>query len=155
MKKVFKNIVVLTNLNKECHYELLELKNSDFIMTANNVIFVHLFNDRIKDHLPVNIDSNNQDEVEAHLAKELKFLSQEIIPENENYNCQVSYLSVFHKDPKIKILELLNFLDADVVIASTRGEQGAAGIFKESFSFWLVENSPCDVFIIRPKPKKN
>lgn len=149
--KRFKNIVVSVSLDGKSAKELFELKNSDLLGNADNIYFIHIYNERSKKYLPSTIDTNNFEEIENHVVQKLHELADELIHGHLNKSEQRHSHCLFNNDAKIKILDYLTRVKADLVIASTRGEQGLEGFFTDSYCNWLVEHAPCDVLVVRPK----
>lgn len=150
MKK-FKNIVISVSLDKRCPEELSELKDSDLLSNADNIYLVHIYNDKSKKYLSGNINANNFEEVEDYIVKKLHGLTDHLVPGHFNKNNQRHSYCLFNSSAKIKILDYLKEIGADLIIASTKGEQGIEGFFTDSYCYWLVEHAPCDVLVVRPK----
>ena len=149
--KNFKNIAILVSLDEKHVKELSELKDSELLSHADNIYFVHIFSERSKKDLPLSVDSHDFEDVKHFVMDRLKELCTELVPSHHNENDERHCHCLFNSSEKIKVLDYLEEVKADLVITSTKGEQGLEGVFKESFSFWLVEHAPCDVLVVRPK----
>lgn len=57
----------------------------------------------------------------------------------------------FEYDREKTVKDYLNEVNADLVIAATRGKHGLEGFFSSSFTDYLCKFAPCDVLVMRPK----
>lgn len=57
---------------------------------------------------------------------------------------------LFDSNRENKIKEYLEEVEADLVVAATRGKHGIEGFFSSSFTDYLCKFSPCDVLVLRP-----
>ena len=56
----------------------------------------------------------------------------------------------FDSNPRKRILEYLDEVGADLVVATTRPKHGMEGLFSSSFTDHLVKLAKCDCLILRP-----
>ncbi len=133
--------------------EIFKLKDSEMLNKAENIYLVHIFNEKSKKHLPQEIQNKDFTEIENYVIQKLHRLTDDLLPGHHNRSEERHSHCIFNINEKIKILDYLKEIKADLVISPTQGKQGIEGIFKDSFCFWLVEHAPCDVFVIRPKQK--
>ncbi|PIP95286.1 MAG: hypothetical protein COW00_18795 [Bdellovibrio sp. CG12_big_fil_rev_8_21_14_0_65_39_13] len=149
MKSVYDSIVVEVGIDKDSIHNLEFLKDSPVLNNAKKVTFLHVYNEKSDIHLPLDMkDRANKAEVEKIVKAKLNDLKKVLSPEKsmDNWFTQV----IYHSDAKLETLQFLKQVSADLVVVATRGKHGASGLFRDSFSSYLVEYSPCDVYVIRP-----
>ena len=142
-----KNVAINISLNPKTFEQLESLVDSPILKSAKKVSLVHIYNKESQSSfLPCkNGHTLTLEDVEKHVTKKLsKF--RELL----HLDTEIEIKVIFNRDAKIKVLEYLEQNKTDLVVVSTRGEMGVEGLFKNSFSFWLVEHAPCDVYVVRP-----
>jgi nucleotide-binding universal stress UspA family protein len=148
MKESYDNVVIDVSIEKT-QLELVKyLKNSPILRCAKNVHLVHIYNETCDEFLPVNIRNCDKKEIEAFISSTLTDLRDEIKPEGSTG--QWFTQTLFHADVKLHSIDFLKEVSADLVVSATRGQHGPSGFFKDSFTYFLVEHAPCDVYVLRP-----
>ena len=133
----------------------MTLKSSPILENADSLHFVHIYNSELKPwYLEISGDSTEFEVIEKYVVKKLdeiknKVLSGLDVSERTKTHC------FFDRNVKIRAIEYIREINADLVIAATHGGHGVEGMFSDSFSNFLVEHSPCDVHIIRPTQSKS
>lgn len=56
-------------------------------------------------------------------------------------------------DPEEEVIRYLHENRADLVVVSTKGKHGFAGLFHSSFTEHMIRFAPCNVLVIRPQTK--
>ena len=148
MKEKYTSVVIEVSMEDSLLDQLKYLQNSPILKFADQVHFIHIYNDQSDTKFPVNIDSKSNSEVEKYISDKLKGLMDDLKP--DDVKGEWFFKVLFHSDYKLHTLQFLKEVKADLVVLATRGEQGIQGMFKDSLSFYLAENSPCDVYILRP-----
>lgn len=148
MKK-FKNIAVSVSLNEDLLEDLKSYKDYELLNHADNVYFVHIYNQRSEQNLPDDVKGKDFDSIREYVLGELHKVAEALVPGHKNKDSDRHSQCIFMSDEKISILDYLDEVEADLVIAETRGEQGVTGIFKDSYCFWLVEHAKCDVLVLK------
>ncbi|GAB4018168.1 MAG: hypothetical protein Fur0010_19200 [Bdellovibrio sp.] len=149
MKTSYDSVVVEVSLEKDCMKSLMSLKDSPVLFNAKKVTFLHVYNQNTEADLPFDIKNmNDKSEVEKVIKQKMNDLKHKIAGQETpaSWFTQV----IYHSDAKLETLEFLKQVSADLVVVATRGGHGATGVFKNSFASYLVEYSPCDVYVIRP-----
>lgn len=151
MIKHYKDVVIEVSMEPRTIELLKELKDSPVIANADNVHFMCVFNESQKKYLPLSTDDcKDLEKVENHIISELAKLQKSVMNGATGKNrsdCKV----FFSKDAKIKALDYLRDISADLVIVASHGEDAMAGLINETFSVFLAEHSPSDVYIIKPQ----
>jgi nucleotide-binding universal stress UspA family protein len=148
MKERYESIVIDVSIDPAQLEQLRELKDNCFLKTAEKVHIVHIYNERSDKFLPLEIGKTDKTAIERYINGELENLKKEISEDAKGeWFCQTLY----NADAKLKSVDFLKEVNADLVILATRGLQGLEGVFKDSFAFYLVENAPCDVYVLRPQ----
>ena len=149
MKSEYKSVVIEVSLDKDCLQMLKHLKNSPVLENAKKVTLLHVYNDKTDIHLPMDLkNKHDKTEVETAIKKAMNQVRDEIVPTGD---CDHWFTQViYHSDAKLETLQFLKQVAADLVVVATRGNHGATGVFKDSFANYLMEYSPCDVYVLRP-----
>lgn len=149
MKNVYESVVIEVGLDKESLHNLEYLKDSPVLNNAKKVTFLHVYNDKSDIHLPLDMKNRtDKNEIEKIIKLKLNDLKSILSPDKslDHWFTQV----IYHSDSKLETLQFLKQVSADLVVVATRGKHGASGLFRDSFSSYLVEYSPCDVYVVRP-----
>jgi len=149
MKSNYESVVIKVGIDKDSIHNLESIKDSPVLNNAKKVTFLHVYNEKSDIHLPLDMKNRtDKTEVEKVVKAKLNDLKKVLSPEKsmDNWYTQV----IYHSDAKLETLQFLKQVSADLVIVATRGKHGASGLFRDSFSSYLVEYSPCDVYVIRP-----
>lgn len=150
MKGKYKNVVIDVSLEESCVDQLMSLKNSPVLRNADQVFIVTVYNETMKSCLPVElIDHTDLEQIEKYAKSRLEDIKLELLPDGVDSSGWYTEV-IFNKDAKRVALEYLTERKADLAVTTTRGEQGISGFFKDSFAFYLVQHSPCDVYVVRP-----
>ncbi|MBT3979944.1 MAG: universal stress protein [Bacteriovoracaceae bacterium] len=147
----YKNIVIEVSMRGATRDHLKSVFDNALLESAENIYLINYFNESFRKYLPVNLQGEKDlTVIRDFIAKDLDNLRDEI---TANHNVDIKIIKnecLLGNDCNITAIEHLEKVDADLVIVATRGEQGAKGLFKESFSFFLTESAPCDVLVLRP-----
>ena len=139
------NIVIEVSLEEKLLDQLKSLASNPILENAKNIHLVSIINDSMKSMLPLNLESEKQ---QRNYLEELHQKLQASFGLKDNSKFQ----SHFHysNDEKIIALKFLEQNQSDLVVTATRGNNGIKGVFQNSFTEFLIENSPCDVYVVRP-----
>ena len=148
MKK-YEHIVVECSIEEKGIEQILTLKDSPILESAKKVTLLHIYSKDMEGFLPTSLDKSNMDEVEKHVYSILEDIREKLKGNIET--CEWSEVCILSNDPKIKAIEHLKSTSADLVISATKGNHGITYYNRsDSFSYYLIENSPCDIYVIRP-----
>lgn len=150
MKHYYKHIVIDVPLDPESLKQIFSLNHSPLFLKAKKVTLLTIYNEKMSNELPSHIvDKHDFPDIENHILSLLEEVKKNLIPSDVD---PLSWKTVclFNADTKRVSVEFLQEQKADIAIVATRGEQGIEGLFKDSFTFYLVESAPCDVYVIRP-----
>lgn len=148
MRNTYNNVVIEVSLDPVHLLRIKDLVNSPMLKNAKNVHIVNVFDKCQANFLPISIDKKDLESVEEFVSSILEDLKEELLPTGADSENWIVH-SFFSSDSKIKSREYLRQIKADLVITSTRGEQNTSGLFCDSFSYYLVSNAPCDVYVLK------
>jgi len=148
------NIVLSVSMDELSIKNFSELKNSHNLGLADNIHFIHIYNEKLIHNLPSSLDCSDFGNVESYVVEKLHDLAKDLIPNHINEKGDRHSLCIFNSSEKIEILNYLERVCADLVIVSSRNEHVLEGLSPNSFSYWLIEHAPCNVLVLRPKKMK-
>jgi nucleotide-binding universal stress UspA family protein len=146
--KAYKNVVIDVSLDPDMMEQLLSLKDSPILCCVENVHLINIYNKKEEKYLPFSIKNfDDLDEVETFVKAELEKLSKryEFKPE-----VKIHIHPLLSNDAKLDTVKYLENCSADLVITATHGKTQVEGLFRDSFNSYLLENSPCDIYSVRP-----
>lgn len=79
----------------------------------------------------------------------LRTEAQKILP--DTFRGEISLHLSRHAYPEEEMVEILQHLNATMVVVATQGKHGLEGFFHNSFTDHLVRFAPCDVYVVRPE----
>jgi nucleotide-binding universal stress UspA family protein len=94
-------------------------------------------------------DENTYQEMLPTLDKYLREEAQKIIP--KEYSGEVFFHLTRDFSPEEEMIRILKKTNVGLIVVSTRGKHGFAGLFHSSFTDQMVKFSPCDVYVVRPE----
>ncbi len=124
-------------------------KNDGFFNIDSHFILAHILNSDSKAGFPPSVDIKDDKAVEAFINEKFDKVA-DILWGDSDKKPQVEKAIIFHSEPKLSAVNYLKEVNADSCVTVTRGEQGAEGIFRDSFAYYLVAHAPCDVLVLRP-----
>lgn len=141
----FQNVVVELSCEKELFDRFKSLGGNPIIEQAENVHLISVFNEKQKNYLPLNIET--AEDIEEYF-KNLHSEIESILSKGSG----AKFTSHLHLNANstIDAVDFLKEIKADLVVTATRGDSGVKGVFQNSFTEFMVENSPCDIYVIRP-----
>ena len=153
MKDGYSTVVIEVALDPATNDQLKSLANSSILKSAKKIYMMHVFSSDMKHYAP-NLfkEMPNFEKTGEIINDELEGLKKTLFGESDILD-KVETRFFFDKNVKIRAVEFLKSVEADLVIAATRGEHGIEGLFTSSFSYFLIDHSPCDVHILRPLKK--
>ena len=143
----YKHIVIDVSLNPETSKRLEALKDHSIIKNAQEVFFLHVTDKKDEHFLPVTIEKNDEKAYDEYVQKFIEDLKKEIC---QNFKGKAQTRVIHNSNTKLRSVQFLREVNADLVVVSTRGEQGVSNFFSDSFTFWVIQEGPCDVLVLKP-----
>lgn len=149
MKLPYKNIVIAVNPENQCLGPLKDFtKNADF--EGADVHLVHIFeirhflNEFAAYEFP---QEENMPEVEKGVLTLLDNIEKELFSNSKAKSVQKHCL--FNSSIADGMVEYVDSKNADLVVVSTRGKKGIAGLFSTSFAHHMCQFAKCPVFVLK------
>ena len=155
MRHKYKTVVIEVSLDPKTIDQILTLKRSPILENAYSIHFVHIYNSELKPrYLELSEGKTDFEAIEKCVLDKLEEIKNEIIAGLDVIGYSKTHC-IFDRNVKLKAIQYIKEINADLVVAATRGMHGIEGMFTNSFSNFLVDHAPCDVHIIRPIRKEN
>lgn len=148
MTKLPKTVLFL-GLNDILNDNFDHYLSDGFFNVNSHFVLVHILNSDAKSGFPAHIDTADDKAVEGFINEKFDRVSAMLWGDAER-KPQVEKAIIYHSEPKLSAVNFLKESGANSCVTVTRGEQGAEGIFRDSFAYHLVANAPCDVLVLRP-----
>lgn len=141
--------MIAVNPEDQCLTPLKEFtKNADFEGAEIHLVHVfeirHFINEFSAYEFP---QENNKPEVEKGIITLLSNVEKELFTASKPSSIEKHCL--FHTSPADGLLEYIESKNADLVIVSTRGKKGIAGLFSTSFAHHMCQFTKCPVFVLK------
>lgn len=147
-------VVLLVSDKTELQTPLNKLKGSEILKGKE----VHLLNVFVQEVYAYEFspyvwpDTKLFEELKDSIVKGLNKMADDLITGEDRSS--VVTQCFLHHSPKVKMVEYLKEIGADLVVVVTRGTHGIQGLFTSSTAEHLMKFSPCDVYVMRA-PEKN
>lgn len=144
------NVVIGVSMRPE-HMQILEkVGEIPLLKSAKNITFLHVFNKKTLPFLPAHLNfPQDVEEIEKYCHAQMHALvSQSRVGQSA---ARVRTECLFSKGALLSILNYLRANNADLFVAAAAGVYGIEGMFHHSLAARLVEEAPCNVYILRPQ----
>lgn len=124
----------------------------EYIWTKREVYFVHVarkdvyVSDMGVDETP---SKDAQENMKQHMLNFIKNKASEIMP--LSVFKKAHFEVIFAQSPADRLAEYAKEINAGMIVIATRNKRGFAGLFLSSFADRILQLSPCDVLVLRPK----
>ena len=149
MKK--NTVVVCVSLKDERETdELKSLAGSSFLNDAE-IHFVYVFKQNLyfNELSPYTFPNEEQfPSIEQAVEKILENVAKNIIPDPRSVS-KIHFHCLFNNDPKLRMVEFLKDVKADLAVCSIRAAQGIESVFMSSFTDYLCKFAPCNVLVVK------